>query len=79
MTYVWQMKRTNSMEWQDVSYESKYKGQGTRTLTIADAEDEDVGTFRCVVSSDGGSIVSRDASLGIGQFSSSVYSHCVHF
>ena len=61
MEYKWQMKIQKSMDWQDVSY----RGQGTPTLVIPGVEDEDEGLFRCVVSSEGGETVTREASLRI--------------
>ena len=65
MTYMWQKRVNRRTKWANVSSGSKYSGQGTPTLVITDVEDKDEGLFRCVVSSEGGETVTREASLRI--------------
>lgn len=62
----WQRKANDATEWQDVSSESRYKGQGTPSLEIVDVEEEDEAMFRCRVSSVGGAISTKEAPLLIG-------------
>ena len=67
MNYLWETKSENSTEWMELSSGSKYQGQGTPSLVVADVDEKDVGMFHCVVSSDGGSVVTREASLRISK------------
>ena len=68
MVYKWQMKRNNIPDWKDVLLGSNYKGQSTPNLVISDVREEDIGLFRCVVSSEGGESVTKGTSLKIGLF-----------
>ena len=69
MVCKWQMKRNNIPDWKDVPLGSNYKGQSTPNLVISDVkEEEDIGLFRCVVSSEGGESVTKGTSLKIGLF-----------
>ena len=63
MCFEWEKRATNSTEWQEVTSESKYKGQGTPALVIPDIEEEDVGLFRCHIFSAGGNILTKEASV----------------
>ena len=68
VTYVWQRKVLNSTEWEEASPETKYKGQGTPSLEVTNVEKADMGLIRCLIISDGGHILTREAHLGIGRF-----------
>lgn len=65
MTYLWHRRGKHWQEWQEVPQGSKYKGQGTPSLVVEDVDEKDEGVFHCVVSSEGGHITTRDASLKI--------------
>ena len=73
LTYVWQRRVENSTEWKAVPSETKYQGQGTASLVVASVEERDVGLFRCLVFSDGGQCVTKEALLRIGWFSHTKY------
>ena len=70
VTYVWQRKALNSTEWQEASPETKYEGQGTPSLVVTNVEKSDEGLIRCQIISQWGHIFTREAHLGIGEFSS---------
>ena len=65
MCFEWQRRANDATEWQDVSSEAKYTGQGTPSLTIADVDEEDVGIFRCRISSAGGDTSTKEVPLQI--------------
>ena len=60
----------NFTEWEEASPETKYEGQGTPSLVVANVEKSDEGLIRCLIISKGGHIFTREAHLGIGEFSS---------
>ena len=70
VTYVWQRKAMNFTEWEEASPETKYEGQGTPSLVVTNVEKSDEGLIRCLIISDGGHIFTREAHIGIGEFSS---------
>ena len=64
MKYRWQVKRDS--DWRDVASGSNISGHDKPSLIVADVEEDDVGLFRCVVSSDGGETFTNQSSLRIG-------------
>lgn len=67
LTYTWERKQENSTEWQAVSMnEGRYQGQGTSSLTLVGVEPDDMGVFRCHVSSEAGKTWTKEVVLTVG-------------